>query len=65
MCVCVGGGKLLTCGRVFESLSSRRFTSMDKQKNLCQIRLEPRVLLDVISHLESDELQIHVDCLKE
>ena len=42
--------------RVFESLSSRIFSFMDKQ-DIPEPNVIPRVLLDVIARLESDELR--------
>ena len=51
-----GMNQLLNGGRVFESLSSRIFTFMDKQ-DIPVPNVIPRVLLDVIARLESDELR--------
>ena len=48
--------ELLNGGRVFESLSSRIFTFMDKQ-DIPVPNVIPRFLLDVIARLESDELR--------
>ena len=48
--------KFLNGGLVFESVSSRIFTFMDKQ-DIPVPNVIPRVLLDIIACLESDKLQ--------